>query len=401
LLSDDRVRVNGRVLTRSNGLGLAMKIDRVTIYLLEAKLERPFAYSRGWFDNRGAVLAEITTNDGMTGWGEAFGPPLMSYAALEMLRPLLISRDPLATGQIWHDLYSRFREHGQKGPLVDALSAIDIALWDIKGKNFGLPIHQLLGGALRRDVPAYASGLFMQPAGSAESYLAEEAQGYVEEGYQAVKMKVGFGVEHDTKAVRAVREAIGPDVQLMIDANEAYDALEAIRLARRIEEYDLTWFEEPVPPEDLGGYVELRERQNIPIAGGEAEFTRFGFKEIIARKAMDIIQPDICAAGGFTECLTIAAMANAFGIRCNPHVWGTAVANAASLHWIAVLPDTPWSLHPSQPLFECDRTEHPIREALFVDELRLKNGRVGVLDRPGLGIEIDIAAVQRFAVRTS
>jgi D-galactarolactone cycloisomerase len=282
--------------------------------------------------------------------------------------------------------------------LVDALSAIDIALWDIKGKHFGMPIHRLLGGALRRDIPAYASGLFMRDAGAPEKYLSAEAQGYVEEGYQAVKLKVGFGVDYDTRAVQAVRSAVGADVQVMVDANEAYDALEAIRLGRRIHEYDITWFEEPVTPEDLRGYQEVKNGQQIPVAGGEAEFTRFGFKEILTRKAMDIIQPDICAAGGFTECMIIAAMANAFGVRCNPHVWGTAVAMAASLHWIAVIPDTPWSMHPASPVFECDRTEHPIRDALLCDELRPKNGRVSINDRPGLGIDVDMSALQPFVI---
>jgi D-galactarolactone cycloisomerase len=375
-----------------------MKIDRVRTYLLEAKLNRPFAYSRGWFDKRGAVLVEVTTDSGITGWGEAFGPARMSYAAVEMIKPLVVGRDALASGQLSHDLYARFREHGQKGPLVDALSAIDIALWDIKGKHFGMPIHRLLGGALRRGVPAYASGLFMQNAGTPEKYLAEEAQGYVEQGYRAVKLKVGFGVDYDVQAVRTVRSAVGPDIQVMVDANEAYDALEAIRLGRRIHQYDITWFEEPVAPEDLRGYEEVKQRQEIPVAGGEAEFTRFGFKEILARKAMDIIQPDICAAGGFTECMIIAAMANAFGVRCNPHVWGTAVAMAASLHWIAVIPDTPWSLHPASPIFECDKTEHPIRDALLVDELLPKNGQIRINDRPGLGIDLDTSALDRFTV---
>jgi D-galactarolactone cycloisomerase len=375
-----------------------MKIVRVDNYLLETTLKAPFAYSRGWFDKRGAALIEITTDDGVIGWGEAFGPPRMSYGALEMLKPMLLGRDPLMIEQIWQELYSRFREHGQKGPLVDALSAIDIALWDIKGKHFGLPIHRLMGGPLRQEVQAYATGLFMRRDGKPEKYLAEEAAGYIEEGYSAVKLKVGFGLDYDLRAVRAVRRAIGDKPALMIDANEAYDAVEAIRLAQRVEDDDIAWFEEPVAPEDLEGYREVKAATTIPIAGGEAEFTRFGFREILTTRAMDIVQPDICAAGGISECKKIADMANAFGVRCNPHTWGTAIAVAASLQLLAVIPDTPLSLNPVAPMLELDRTEHPIRDALMSDVLRPTRGRIRIPEGPGLGITIDRETVRRFAV---
>jgi D-galactarolactone cycloisomerase len=378
--------------------GAEMKIERVEVFLLEARLNRPFAYSRGWFDRRGAALIEITTDSGLVGWGEAFGPPRMSYGALEMLKPLLIERDPLQIEVIWQELYSRFREHGQKGPFADALSAVDIALWDIKGKHFGQPIHRLMGGPLRSKVPVYATGLFMRPDGNPENYLVEEALAYLAEGYNAIKLKVGFGLDYDVRAVRAVRSAIGKDPKLMVDANEAYDAVEAIRLARRIEQYDITWFEEPVPPEDLAGYREIKAAQSIPIAGGEAEFTRFGFREILVTRAMDIIQPDICAAGGISECKKIADMASAFGVRCNPHTWGTAIAIAASLQLLAVIPDTPFSLNPTLPMLELDRTEHGIRDALMSDVLRPEAGMIRIPEEPGLGISIDRDVVRSFAI---
>ena len=379
-------------------MGPDMKIERMDIFLLEAKLDRPFAYSRGWFDRRGAALVEITTDSGLVGWGEAFGPPRMSQGALEMLKPILIGRDPLAIEAIWQELYSRFREHGQKGPLVDALSAIDIALWDIKGKHYSQPIHRLMGGPLRTQVPVYATGLFKRPEGDPEQYLAEEALSYLAAGYRAVKLKVGFGLDYDVRAVRAVREAVGTETTLMIDANEAYDAVEAIKLARCVEKYDIAWFEEPVPPEDLAGYREIKAAQSIPIAGGEAEFTRFGFREILTTRAMDIIQPDICAAGGITECKKIADMANAFGVRCNPHTWGTAIAIAASLQLLAVLPDNPLALNPILPMLELDRTEHAIRDALMSEVLRPQGGMIRIPEGPGLGISIDRDVVRSFAV---
>jgi D-galactarolactone cycloisomerase len=379
--------------------GFAMKITDVRMYLLESPLQRPFAYSRGWVDRRSVVLVEISTDSDLTGWGEAFGPGRMAIGALKLVRPLLIGADPLAIEKIWDDLYGRFRDHGSKGPLIDALSAIDIALWDIKGKHFKLPVHRLMGGPLRTSVPAYASGLFRYRDGDIETNLVKEAERHLARGFRAMKMKVGFGVDADVRAVKAVRKTIGPDVSLMIDANGAYDAVNAIRLAHRIDDCDVAWFEEPVPPEDIEGYLEVKARQPIPVAGGEAEFTRFGFRDILARRAMDIIQPDICAAGGFSECKKIVDMAHAFGVRCSPHTWGTAIAISASLHLLAMLPNTTSALYPIPPLLEWDCTEHGIRDALLTDALRPVDGVAQIPEAPGLGVDIDREVVRKFEVQ--
>jgi D-galactarolactone cycloisomerase len=375
-----------------------MKVIEIRAYLLESPLERPFAYSRGWLDRRGAVVVEILTDNGLTGWGEAFGPGRMSLGALDLMRPMLVGADPLKTEALWHEIYDRYRDHGQKGPLIDALSAIDIALWDIKGKYFNQSICRLMGGPLRSEVPAYASGLFRQRDGNPETYLAKEAAGHVERGYGAVKLKVGFGIEEDMRAVKAVRQAIGSDILLMVDANGAYDAVNAIRLARQMEPYDITWFEEPVPPEDIEGYLQIKTAQSIPVAGGEAEFTRFGFREILKRRALDIIQPDICAAGGFSECKKIIDMAHAFGIRSSPHTWGTAIAIAASLQLLALVPNTTSALHPISPMLEWDCTEHSIRDALLTDALRPVDGMISIPEMPGLGIEINRETIRPFEV---
>jgi D-galactarolactone cycloisomerase len=198
----------------------------------------------------------------------------------------------------------------------------------------------------------------------------------------------------------AVRDAIGDKVALMVDANHAYDAVAAIRLGRMIERHDISWFEEPVPPEDISGYRAVKEAIAIPVAGGECEFTRFGFRDLLASRAIDIIQPDTCAAGGLSECKKIADMAEAFGVRYNPHVWGTGIAIAASLQLLAVLPShTPGSLNSIDPMLEFDRTEHPIRQALLTQPIEHVKGVVRVPDGPGLGIEVDRAALQRFAAK--
>ena len=171
-------------------------------------------------------------------------------------------------------------------------------------------------------------------------------------------------MEDDVRLCHAVRRAVGDRLAIMIDANHAYDATGAIALGRRIEELGIAWFEEPVPPEDLAGYREVKAALAMPIAGGEAEFTRWGFRGLIAERCVDILQPDIAAAGGISETQKIADMANAFGVRVNPHVWGTAVALAASLQLIAALPHNPPGLHPIEPLLEFDQSEHPIRMAV-------------------------------------
>ena len=374
-----------------------MKITRVTTHVLEAALAEPFAYSRAWYGTRMAMLVEIETDSGLVGWGECYGLAWMTEAVVRNIAPWLVGVDPLRTDWIWQEVYARLRDHGQKGLVIEGLSGIDIALWDIKGKHFGVPIHQLMGGPLRMTAQAYATGLYRRKSGDPAQYLAEEAAGYVAEGFKAVKLKVGFGVAEDAAMVRAVREAIGPAIGLMVDANHAYDAVAAIRLGRLIERYDIGWFEEPVPPEDLAGYRAVKAALSIPIAGGECEFTRLGFRDVLTTGAMDIIQPDTCAAGGLSECKKIADMSVTFGVRYNPHVWGTGIGIAASLQLMAVLPThTPTSLAPAEPVFEFDQTEHPIRQAILQTPILHRDGVLTIPTGPGLGIEINREALTRF-----
>jgi D-galactarolactone cycloisomerase len=376
-----------------------MRIKAIRTHILEAPLSQPFAYSRAWYDTRTAMIVEIETDDGLIGWGECYGPARMTAAVVASVAPWLIGEDPLRSDHLWQMIYARMRDHGQKGVVIQGLSGIDIALWDIRGKHFGVPCYRLMGGPIRTEVKAYATGLYRRKSGDPQKYLAEEAEGYVEDAFSAVKLKVGFGVQEDAAMTHAVRDAIGDKVALMVDANHAYDAVAAIRLGRMIERRDISWFEEPVPPEDIAGYRAVREALSIPVAGGECEFTRFGFRDLLASRAIDIIQPDTCAAGGLSECKKIADMAEAFGVRYNPHVWGTGIAIAASRQLLAVLPShTPTSLHPVEPMLEFDRTEHPIRQALLTEPIEHVHGVVRVPDSPGLGVEIDRAALKRFTV---
>jgi D-galactarolactone cycloisomerase len=376
-----------------------MKVSAIHAYVLEAVLAEPFAYSRAWYASRASMLIRIETDQGLVGWGESYGPARINAAIVRNLAPFLIGQDALASDWIWQELYARFRDHGQKGSIIQAISGIDIALWDLKGKFFDQPIYRLMGGPMRTEVKAYATGLYRRESGQPEQYLAEEASSYVESGFGAVKVKVGFGVEEDVRVTRAIRRAIGPETGLMIDANHAYDVVAAIRLGRQLEEFDIGWFEEPVPPEDIMGHREVRSKLNIPIASGECEFTRYGFRELITTRAVDYVQPDTCSAGGLSECKKIADMAGAYGIRYVPHVWGSGIATAAALQLLAVLPSlTPPSLNRIEPMLEFDCTSHPVREAILSTPIRPQNGIVAIPSGPGLGVQVEQAAIDRFCV---
>jgi D-galactarolactone cycloisomerase len=372
-------------------------IRGVQPHVLMADLAEPFAYSQAWYRRRGAMLVEITTEDGITGWGEAFGPPELTAPVVAWLAPLVVGGDAMAREAIWQALYNRLRDHGQRGLVVEAISAIDIALWDIAGQALGLPVHRLLGGPLRMEVEAYATGFYRRERDDHLAYLVEEAETRRSEGFRWLKLKTGWGLEEDIRLTRDFRAAVGGDVGLMVDCNHAYDAPAAIRYGRAVEDLGIAWFEEPVPPEDIDGYLEVKARQRVPVAGGEAVFTRWGFRDLVARRAVDVLQPDVAACGGISELKKIADMASAFGMRVNPHVWGTGVTLAASLHLLAVLPDNPPGLFPRPPLLELDRSPHPVRDEVTSLPAVSADGRVRVPEGPGLGVSVDRAALRRFA----
>ncbi|NVL91862.1 MAG: mandelate racemase/muconate lactonizing enzyme family protein [Desulfobacterales bacterium] len=381
-----------------------MKITGVETYILQGLLQdKAFGWSQRVTDRRQTALCVVSTDDGIQGLGEAFyyatPAKIVAHLISDGYAPLLIGRDPLDNAVIWDFLYNWTRDQGMKGLPISALSAIDIALWDIKGKALGLPVYKLLGGAYRNKAHVYATGLYQpQNVPSIEDALVEEALGYKEDGFFAMKLKVGYGIETDMRYVKAVREAIGNDIVLMVDANHAYNAVEAIRLAKEMEKYDVYWLEEPVPPEDIEGYIEVKQKSNILIAGGEDEFTRYGFRELIARRAVDILQPDLCAAGGFTEMMNIVAMASAWNVPLAPHVWGTNVGLAASLQLFAVLPHFPERRYPADPFFEYDRSPHPLREGVTEERFEMSDGYLDIPQRPGLGVSLDMDFVRKHAL---
>ena len=376
-----------------------MKITSVQTHILNYELDVAFESASTRFDRRQHVLVEIACDNGLIGWGECLGPALPNASVVEAYAPMLIGRDPLETEKIWIELYNALRDQGQRGLTVTALSGIDIALWDIKGKHLGVPVSTLLGGRFRDSVKAYATGSFIKDGVDRVSDIAAEVVTYRSEGFHAVKIKIGFDVEEDLKVIAAVRDAIGPEMRLMIDANHGYDVLEAVELGQRATHYGVDWFEEPVLPEWLDAYSEVKSRQPIPVAGGETWHGRWGMKDPIEQRRVDIIQPDICGTGGFTEGKRIVDMAVLNGVRVVPHVWGTAVQIAASLQYIATLPPSPPRNSPIEPILEFDRTENPFRQAIVRSPLEHENGVVRIPNAPGLGIEIDRDAIETFKLK--
>jgi D-galactarolactone cycloisomerase len=376
-----------------------MKIAAVHTHLLEYRLPVPFESASMRFDRRAHMLVEIVCDDGTIGWGECLGPARPNAAVVAAYSARLIGADPLETEKIWALLYNAFRDQGQRGLSITALSGIDIALWDIKGKHFGVPVSTLLGGRFRESVRAYATGSFKRDGVDRVEDNAIETAAHARAGFHAVKIKIGFDIEEDLRVIRAVREAIGPGTRLMIDANHGYDVVEAVTLGKRAAEYGIDWFEEPVVPEQLGAYRAVRAGQPIPVAGGETWHTRWGMQEPIESRAVDIIQPDLCGVGGFTEARRVADMAALHGIRVVPHVWGTAVQIAAALQFMASMIPNPVRVSPIEPILEFDRTDNPFRQAVVKTPIEHQNGIVAIPDGPGLGIEIERAALAEFRMR--
>ncbi|MDU8942881.1 mandelate racemase/muconate lactonizing enzyme family protein [Ovoidimarina sediminis] len=374
-----------------------MIIAEIKTHLLEHHLGTAFESASARFTTRTHLLVEVTCEDGTTGWGECLGPAMLNRAMVEAYAPLFIGQSALDTERLWAEAYNRFRDQGQRGIAITGLSGIDVALWDIKGKRFGTSVATLLGGRVRETVEAYATGGFRTGGSDRPAALAAECAGYAAAGFRAMKVKIGFDVAEDLAAIAAIREAIGPGIRLMIDANHGYDAGEAAALGNAAARFDIGWFEEPVIPEDLASYARLRSAQPIPVAGGETWHARWAMKQALDAGAVDILQPDLCGVGGYTEMRRVADLATLYGVRLVPHVWGTGVQIAASLQWLAAqLPD-PVRPEPRAPLLEFDQTDMPFRTAILSTPIGHEGGIVAIPDAPGLGIEVDRDALARFA----
>jgi D-galactarolactone cycloisomerase len=386
---------------RITGDDEAMKIVDVKTHVLSTPLDEPFAFSMGWVKKRSTMIVEIITDEGVVGWGESLchglQPPEIAETIVQTaLKPILLGQDPFDVDVLWERMYNLTRPFGQKGAVPNAISAVDIAIWDCLGRAQGKPIHKLLGGAYRTEVQPYATGFYRVEGKSYPADAVEEAKRHIANGFTAMKLKIGFGVEEDIRYILAVRDAIGPDVKLMVDANHAYNVSSARRILMAIAPANIHWFEEPISPEDVDGYRELKNLTDIYIAAGENEFTKIGFREWVSKRAVDILQPDLCSAGGFTECRKILALAQAWHMTVIPHIWGSGIGLAASMQFLATVSPAPLALNPIEPMLEYDQSSHPFRQDLIFNAITMKNGKVQIPTAPGIGVEVNRDVIEKY-----
>lgn len=399
--------------TRDGRLGVGMRVVGVRTIPLEYRYaERPPMSGGGVNTTRNALLVLLETDTGLVGIGEAGvagGPAISTSTVVEQeLAPLIVGEDPFEVERLWRLMAVRTRQHGRRGLLMHAIAGIDLALWDLIGKAVGQPLYRVLG-AFRDRVPAYASGGFFHE-GKSTADLADECRAYREQGYKAVKIKVGRNrglnpfspmeltagndlcvttPAEDLARVRVVREAIGPEMGLMVDVNCGWTAETAIRMARAMEPLDVFWLEEPVATDDVDGSAALAAATSVPIAGYETESGLAGFRTLIDRRAVDVVQVDLSWSGGITEGRRIAAYAYAHHLPFAPHVFTSAVNLAASLHLAASIPNGTF--------FELDQNPNGLRERLIERPFAIDgDGCLALPDRPGLGITLDEGALREL-----
>lgn len=387
-----------------------MKITDIISHVLQYDMPEELGYSQQYYAKRSVHLVEVRTDEGLTGWGECFGPGNVAIAnktiVEKVIAPMVVGSDPLDREVIWHRVYNLLRDHGQKGMPIQALSGVDIALWDLTGKIAGLPLCKLVGGQFRDRVPVYGYGMMLQRQDLAAhvSRFAEEAAAIKDAGFVATKMKVGLGARDDIKLAEAVRKGVGDDYPFMVDANHCYTVDDALIVGRALDELDAFWFEEPVAPEDHDGYRLLRSKLKTRIAGGEAEFTRWGWRNLLQGDLLDVAQPEVCALGGVSEYLKVLALAHSHFTPVVNHVWGSAIAVATNLHLLAAMPPLPGGLFPREPMLEFDTTDNKFRDDLLIEPLDIQGqvarsgGYAGIPAGSGLGVEPDRAFIERFSI---
>jgi L-alanine-DL-glutamate epimerase-like enolase superfamily enzyme len=364
-----------------------MKIDRLETINLRFEYEDGFTYAGGKCTARMTTLVLVHTDTGQVGVGSAYSHPGLLYLIIQQqLQPLLVGEDPTDVARLWKKMYQITRWYGRKGAAMSALGALDTAFWDLRGISLGKPVWELLGSE-RRSCPAYASALMWKDIEA----LAQEAALLVESGFRRVKMRLGRNQDYDVDAVRAVRDAIGGDCDLMVDASMRYDVETAKWIADSLVEGRVFWVEEPFEPEDIDSYVALRSTVSVPLAAGENEFGFQGFRELVRTRALDILQPDASRCGGLSEVKHVADLARSAKLGIATHSWSDAVAIVANAHVVASVPNG--------ITVEVDQTGNPFVKDLLVEPLVVVDGELTLSAAPGLGIALDLDVIDRLRMK--
>ena len=338
-----------------------------------------------------ATVVKIHAEDGTVGVGECYGlpsPEVTATVVSSTLAPLLVGEDVGATTAIWERLYCGQAAGGHnRGFYLEAIAGIDLALWDLRGKLAGQPVHRLLGGPIRDRIPCYASPV---PLHDDPDASAAHARSYLDAGFTAVKVKIGRGSRTDRRHLEAVRTEVGDDITLLTDANCAYNLDEATRTGHVLRDLDIGWYEEPLAVDDLANLAELRRRTGLTIVNGETHFTRFDIRDSLRVGAVDVVMPNVARCGGITEATRIAALASAFHVDIAPHGVGSGISLAAALHLCAATPNL--------RTYEYNRLPNPLREGILRNPPTFTDGLLTVPTGPGLGIELDDSTVDRYTV---
>lgn len=372
-----------------------MKITEVTAFPVGITLDQPLQWGAMVVGSKGGIVVRVRTDDGLEGIGEAgFSSEYFSTVGPiinDQLGPMIIGRDPLDIAALWQDMLNATHMWGRRGIETYALSGIDIALWDLLGKISGQPVYRMLGAA-KTKVRAYFA-----PSLKDADLIVEEAIEAVEQGFTAMKLRHGPDLKAGVDMVSMVRDAVGADVDIMVDANMSYDRREALTLAHELEQLNVAWLEEPILSRSLTQYIDdhtwLSDRVEINLAGGESLLTRFEYLDLLRRRTFDILQPDCTSVGGISEAKKVADMASSWNLKCVPHIAcssGTGIALAAGLQLILACDNA--------PMIEYDAYEGPGWDGLLAQAPRLVDGYLEASDAPGLGIQLTSDAYGRFAL---
>ncbi len=391
-----------------------MKITDVKATILRYDYEHCIADAQNYFSARNTVLVSVASDEGIVGIGESAcfgGPPeTTKYIIEHELKPIVVGEDPSRIERIWQRMFDRTRQHGRSGVILAAMSGIDIALWDMQGKRCQIPTYKLLGGYSDALTPYASSGFYSK--GKDTAAITAECESYFKEGFKYAKIKIGrnpevfmnplsnmqygeecnYSLEEDLERTESCcRVAQKYGARIMVDANNNWNTFTAIRAGKILQEMGVFWLEEPLHVDNIKGSAELAAALDMPVAGYESEIGFYRFRELIERRAVDIVQPDVIWSGGITECRRIANFAAANNLPCNPHAFSTAVSLMANMHFMASIPNA--------GILEMDRNIYPLRDELLTTKIEMKeDGLVHLPDAPGLGIELDWNTVHKYAV---
>jgi D-galactarolactone cycloisomerase len=384
-----------------------VKITNVEAFWLRSPIpkEKQHVSDYGLLTHFDMTLVVVTTDSGLQGFGEAKAAVGSSGVCASIvtcvekeLNPILLGQDPSQISRLWELMYNGTRDHyalsrgrrfpilGRRGLTISAMSGIDTALWDLKGKRLGVPVMDLLGGACRDQMPAYASGGW-----APVDTIGTQLNTYVSKGFHAVKMRVGVmdgTVQNSVHRVQAAREALGPDIKIMADAHGTYSVPEAKQFCEGVRDCNLYWFEEPIGPDNRHGTAAVRQSTSIPIAAGESEFTAFDIRDLVEVHALDVVQPDSAIIGGISEAMRVAHLASIHQLELAPHCWGSAFSFMAGVHMAFAAP--------AATIIEFSLGGNPMMYELVEEKITVEKGFLQAPTAPGLGLTVNWDFVQEF-----